>query len=131
MSPIFLPLSRRYGRACAAAPLTRSASCWVPLAISRVPVTSSEAPESIFFRPVARPLLPFLVFPTPSTRSSEPFFALPTPSFRSLAPLAAFSVASWMSENEMKILSRNERDDFVDAAVRTSENTDREICPTM
>lgn len=47
------------------------------------------------------------------------------------APLAAFSVAPWMSENEMKILSRNDREAFVDAAVRTSPNTVREICPTM
>jgi hypothetical protein len=36
-----------------------------------------------------------------------------------------------MSEKEMKILSRKEREVFVDAAVRTSLNTVREIWPTM
>ncbi|MDQ0931617.1 hypothetical protein QFZ49_001524 [Streptomyces turgidiscabies] len=47
------------------------------------------------------------------------------------APLAAFTVCPWMSENETKIRSRNERDALVEAAVRTSPNTVREICPTM
>jgi hypothetical protein len=36
-----------------------------------------------------------------------------------------------MSENETKILSRNDRDALVEAAVRTSAKTVREICPTM
>ncbi|CAM5360029.1 hypothetical protein STANM309S_05863 [Streptomyces tanashiensis] len=103
----------------------------MPFATLREPPSRSLAPLSSFFRPAARSPLPALASVRPSDRLLEPFFALSTPCLRSAAPLAAFAVASWMSEKEMKILSRKVREDFVEAAVRTSEKTVREIWPTM
>lgn len=103
----------------------------MPSATRFVPSATSPAPLLSFFRPVDSFPLPSLASFRPSARSLEPFSALPMPPLSLSAPFAAFTVSPWMSENDTKILSRKDRDVFVDAAWRTSLNTVREICPTM
>ena len=78
----------------------------------------------------SRPL-PFFAVPSPSASLPAPSFACPMPSRRRPAPSAASWVLSCRVENETKILSKKVRDAFFEAAARTSENTVREICPTM
>ena len=75
--------------------------------------------------------LPSFAVPRPSASLPAPSLACPMPSLSWSAPSAASSVLPCSVENETKILSRKVRDDFVEAAARTSENTVREICPTM
>ncbi|CAM5582643.1 hypothetical protein SVIOM74S_08382 [Streptomyces violarus] len=131
VSPMVFSLPLRKGPSLSAYVLTLSASFRVPSATRFEPSATSPAPLWSFFRPVDRSPLPSLASFRPSARSLEPFSAFPMPPLSSSAPFAAFTVLPWMSENETKILSRNDRDVFVDAACRTSLNTVREICPTM
>lgn len=131
VSAMVPPLSLRYGLKPPAAPLTLSASACVPAETFREPFSRSPAPLSSFFTPPASSPLPAFASFRPSARSLDPFLAVPTPPLSLSAPLAAFSVASWMPEKEMKIRSRKEREALVDAAVRISLKTVREIWPTM
>ena len=131
VSPMVFSLSFRNGPIFLSIPLTLSASVCVPSATRREPSSRSPAPLLSFFRPVDSLPLPSLASFRPSARSLEPFSALPMPPSSRSAPFAAFTVAPWMSENDTKIRSRNDRDAFVDAASRTSLKTVREICPTM
>jgi hypothetical protein len=131
VSPMVFSLPFRKGPILASTPLTLSASVCVPAATCSEPSSRSPAPLVSFVRPLESLPLPSLASFRPAARSLEPFSALPMPPLSLSAPFAALTVCPWMSENEMKILSRKDRDAFVDAAWRTSPNTVREICPTM
>lgn len=116
VSPIVFSLSLRNGPTFSATPSTLSASVWVPSATFSEPSWRSPAPLSSFLRPLDSLPLPLLASFNPSARSLEPFSALAVPVSSLSAPLAALTVAPWMSEKEMKIWSRKDREAFVDAA---------------
>lgn len=118
------------GRALSAAPLTLSATIWVPFATSRVPVSSLAAAALSFFSPLLSSPLFSPAVSRPSASSLAPSWALPAPSLSLSAPSAASAVLSCRSEKLTKILSRKPREALADAAERTSEKTEREIEPT-
>ncbi len=131
VSRMDFPLSLKKGRTSPAMPLTLSARSWVPPATWPEPVASSREPWFSLTMPSESFLLPALESLRPSARSLEPFLAFVMPPLRSSAPLAASAVLSCRSEKLMKMRSRKDREAFVEAALRTSPKTVREIWPTM